>query len=169
MAQRGRAATGETMSQTVDAMLAGLGPLDAKRAVLAALARQLAATLDGMDDPSMRSRMTGQTAGALIKILDRLGFRGRHRLFDTAPTAAKSANEEVWYKGIEGDLYAEELAWRIQRHARRHGLRVPGTTAYSANPWAVDPSEAHGRRMRIRGRRAWFVGDVPNRQPLRLG
>jgi hypothetical protein len=118
------------------------------------MARQLAATLDGMD-PAVAARMSGQTAGQLLKVLDKLGIQRR----ETEPAAHLTAQDassvapppwtpnppgtpltdEHWYPGFEDNLYAEKLAGIIQKHAIRRGLPVPGTQAYSRNPWAVSP------------------------------
>jgi hypothetical protein len=133
------------MSETVSAMIAKLGPLDPEQAVLCALARQLAATLDAMK-PTIAAKMSGQTAGALLRVLDKLGVPRKTSsappAVEAAPVAAKPPGE-VWYEGIEDTLYACQLEWIIQRHAQRSGgrLPVPGTEAYSRNPWAPDPWE----------------------------
>jgi hypothetical protein len=159
------------MVETVEAMLAELGPLDPTRTVLAATARRLAAVLDRMDDETA-NRMIGQTAGALTKVMEKLGSPSRPATGGAvAAPEPESPTGEVWYQGIEGDLYVEEIGWRIAQHARKTGLPVPGTSAYSRDPWAdnvLNEEHPYGKRMRIRGRRAWFVGDVPDRQPLRL-
>lgn len=140
------------MSLSVEAMIAELHPLTGERAVLAQMARQLAETLDGME-PVVAARMAGQTHGQLLKVLDKLDGsqprRHRHRedlpAIDTAPTQppeakpAKPLTDEHWYPGFEDNLYACKLEWIILQHARRRGLPVPGTDAYSRNPWAPSP------------------------------
>jgi hypothetical protein len=138
------------MTKTVETMLAEMNPLDGERAVLAAMARQLAGVLDAMD-PAMSARMSGQTAGQMLRVLDKLAGGGQPRrhqhredlpAIDTAPTQppeakpAKPLTDEHWYPGFEDELAAEHLDWIIQKQARRRGLPVPGTQAYSRRPWA---------------------------------
>jgi hypothetical protein len=135
------------------------------------MARQLAATLDGMSR-SMAARMVGQTSGQLLKVLDKLGVpRGPPvpavHVEDGAspPSVEKPMTDAAWYPGFEDDLDRERIAWVVQRHAERSGgrLPVPGTEAYSRNPWAPDVPEQSGPEARARRRAEWrwMSGGLP--------
>ena len=137
------------MTQTVEAMLDELHPLTGERAVLAQMARQLAAILDGME-ASVAARMAGQTHGQLLKVLDKLGAQRREvgptvdaapppSTPPTPPTPSKPYTDEHWYLGFEDNLYAGKLTSIIRKDAIRAGLPMPGTLAYARNPWAVNP------------------------------
>jgi hypothetical protein len=84
---------------------------------------------------------------------------------DASSVAPKPSTGEVWYEGIEDDLWAEQLASIIQRHAERSGGRLPalGTQAYSRNPWAPDVLEQSGPEARARRRAGWrwMSGGLP--------
>jgi hypothetical protein len=138
------------MTETVTALLADLGPLDPERAVYAELARKLAATLDRMG-PSVAARMTGQTSGQLLKVLDKLGVQrgggiastsgrrppsvqaeGYLHAVQTTSDDAPALEDEPWYQDW---VYAEKLDWIFRRHARRRGLPAQGTPQFSRAPW----------------------------------
>jgi hypothetical protein len=123
-------------------MLDELNPLTGERAVLAQMARQLAATLDGMD-PAMSARMAGQTRGQLLKVLDKLGAQRRE-------------------EGPAGAAAQDASSVRPRRQATRSGSRASKTSSTpkscrgssrstpagwgsqclapwrTPNPWAVD-------------------------------
>jgi hypothetical protein len=96
------------MTETVTALLAELDLSDPARAVHAELARKLAATLDRMG-PSVAARMSGQTAGALLRTLDKLGAQrgngiaatsGRRPQMGTGSTAM-SPNPQVGHGWVQ--------------------------------------------------------------------
>jgi hypothetical protein len=94
--------------------------------------------------------MTGQTSGQLLRVLDKLGIERR----ESTPAVSTGANvpsldqerhedapaleDEAWY---QDSVYESKLEWIILQHARRRGLPIPGSPAYSRAPWAVDVSE----------------------------
>jgi hypothetical protein len=90
-------------------MLDELNPLTGERAVLAQMARQLAATLDGMD-PAMSARMAGQTRGQLLKVLDKLGAQRRE-------------------EGPAGAAAQDASSVRPRRQATRSGSRASKTSS----------------------------------------
>ena len=136
------------MTKTVAALLAELGPLDPARTVHAELAKRLAATLDAMG-PSISARMTGQTSGQLLKVLDKLGAKRGNGIVPTSGrrspsvqaegylsqghiTSDDALEDEPWYQDW---MYAEKLDWIFRRHARRRGLPAQGTPQFSREPW----------------------------------
>jgi hypothetical protein len=123
-------------------MLDELNPLTGERAVLAQMARQLAATLDGMD-PAMSARMAGQTRGQLLKVLDKLGAQRREEgPAGAAAQDASASGHAVRRRGL--------VPGHRRRHLRRKAVvdhpeaRPPGGAPSAwhpgvlQNPWAVD-------------------------------
>jgi hypothetical protein len=165
--QRKPAATNGAMLTTVEAMLANVGPLDPTRAVHAELARKLAATLDRMG-PVVAAKMTGQTAGALLRTLDRLGVQRGDGIAATSgrrsqtgagstvtaaldPQQASPEEDDLPDDEYWQDLHeASRLEWVFLQNARRRGLPRPGTIAYGQHPWAVDEYEWVAEQRRIR-------------------
>jgi hypothetical protein len=143
-------------------MLDELNPLTGERAVLAQMARQLAATLDGMD-PAMSARMAGQTRGQLLKVLDKLGAQRREEgpagaaAQDTSSVRPRRQATRSGSRASKTSSTPKSCRGSSRSTARRVGLPVPGTLAYS---------KTHGRWTRGSGSRTRSNGGGTNRGSL---
>jgi hypothetical protein len=142
-------------------MLDELNPLTGERAVLAQMARQLAATLDGMD-PAMSARMAGQTRGQLLKVLDKLGAQRREEgPAGAAAQDASASGHAVRRRGL--------VPGHRRRHLRRKAVvdhpeaRPPGGAPSAWHPGVL---QTHGRWTRGSGSRTRSNGGGTNRGSL---